>query len=221
MSRIDDTLKMLEGLRAQHEHILVAYSDGKDSRIVMDMALRIFPKVSAFYMFFVPGLRHIDERMKAAEDRYGIQIAQYPHWSSIAALKYGSYCDPVPELRDAPDLRLRDIYRLALSQCGAKVVLTGAKKSDSMWRRRFLHSTQTWEEVQNPIVDWSKHDVVAYLQARRIPLPPAEKGNATGVDLAYEAVLFIHDTYPDDFELMAEYFPYLRALVERRRLYGK
>ena len=63
-------------------------------------------------------------------------------------------------------------------------------------------------------------DVFAYLKNQKIPLPPSSGRAATGVDLSTPSILWLHDTYPADYEKLRAHFPYVQAVVERRRFYG-
>lgn len=220
MGKIDDTIRLLEETAKDHPSVAVAYSDGKDSRVVMDLCFRTFKRVEAFYMYFVPGLKFIDDKLKAAEDRYGIKIHQIPHEGLADSLRRGVYCDPKDYEEVLPDVKLRDIYNLAKHALDVDLVITGAKASDSSWRRRYFHATRTWTDMFYPIKDWNKHDVLGYLRARNIPMPDSSGLNASGVSLIPAELLWIYDNYPDDFEVVKSYFPYVEAVVWRRIFYG-
>lgn len=122
-----------------------------------------------------------------------------------------------------PEYKLRDIYKLALIEAKTTVLVTGAKKADSLWRRRQL-STWSMDDmgVITPLTDWSKHDVIAYLKSRNIPweMIGDQKANASGIGLSTASLLFIYDNYPDDFKKIEEVFPYCGAVVKRRDWYG-
>ena len=51
---IENTFQSLQGYAEKYDAALVSYSDGKDSRAVMDMALRTFKRVEAFFMYLIP-----------------------------------------------------------------------------------------------------------------------------------------------------------------------
>lgn len=218
---IASTLSELRKARSISSSCLVAYSDGKDSRAVMDMALRTFDHVEGFYMWFVPGLKFIDEGLAVAEQRYGIKIHQFPHWSAATAMKNGVYCDPARKRDDLPEIKLADLYAYAMKVTGIPLIMTGAKKADSGWRRRFIHSTKHWERIIYPLVEWTKWDVLSYLKGRNISIPNNSAGGvAGGVALVPHELLWIYDNHPDDFWRIAEFFPYVEAVVRRREFYG-
>jgi 3'-phosphoadenosine 5'-phosphosulfate sulfotransferase (PAPS reductase)/FAD synthetase len=100
------------------------------------------------------------------------------------------------------------------------MIATGAKKADSMFRRK------SWQQFEKdyllyPLKDWGTRDVLGYLSIRGLPTPSLNEGFQTsGVDLTTRDVLRIHDAFPGDFEKIEKVFPYVRAVVKRRDWYG-
>lgn len=218
MGAIEETLKSLEEASRKHDKVLVGYSDGKDSRVVLDLCVRSFRHVEAFFMYLVPGLRCVEDGLRWAEDRWGVPIHRIPHWVGAKYLRNAVYCDPKMSLDDVPEWKLADCYAAVSAKTGIPIIATGAKRTDSAWRRRAMGNWQA--EMFTPIKTWNKMHVVGYLKTRGIPLPDSSDRNATGVDLSTPSLLWLHDQYPDDFETLARTFPYIRAVVARRHFYG-
>ena len=221
MGKIDDTLKLLEETAKEKPSVAVAYSDGKDSRVVMDLCLRTFERVEAFFMYAIPNLEMMETAIGNAEQRYGIKIHRLPHHALNSWLRDGTFCDPCNYDELLPEIKLRDIYNIAKQALNVDVVATGAKASDSSWRRRYFHATRTWTDMLYPIQDWNKHDVLGYLNTREIEIPPSSGMNASGVGLHPKELLWMYDNYPNDFKTISEYFPYVEAVVWRRTFYGE
>ena len=218
MGRFEATLSDLENKAVAHEAVLVGYSGGKDSMAVIDLCLRSFKRVEAFFMYFVPGLECTEQAIREAEVRYGITIRQYPHWLLRKCLFEGVYCNSSHKMNDVPEWKLQDVYQLALADAQVSVLATGAKKSDSLWRRRQMSS---WcKEVLTPLREWNKLDVLAYLKLQHLPIPASSGRSATGIDLSTPSLLWLNDTYPDDFKRLCTVFPYAEAVVWRRKFYG-
>lgn len=220
-SRIDAAINTLKKVAERTDTVAVGYSDGKDSRAVLDMCQRIFKRVECFFMYLVPGLESVEEGLLRAEARWGVKIHQYPHWGTQKFFRNGVFCDPWYGYDLAPELKLRDIYTLVRSDLKAGAIITGAKRSDSTWRRRFMAQTKHWDDVVNPLADWTKHDVMMYLKARNIPKPVDAGLQANGIDLVPSALIWLHDTFPRDFEILKSYFPYIEAAVKRREFFGE
>lgn len=225
----NDTLNQLSEWSSEYESALVAFSGGKDSLCVMDLACKTFKKVAGFYMYFVPGLQMIEDQIKAAEDRWGVQIVQIPHFSFIATLREGQFCDLTAEHEKLPDLNLKDVYAWMLAASGADLLLTGAKDADGIQRRQFFENVERqaeagdviWQSIGYPIKGWRKRDVVEYLNANKIPLPPSPKGVTTsGVQLKHNYACWLAENYPDDWAKILRWFPYAHAMIKRREFFG-
>lgn len=81
----------------------------------------------------------------------------------------------------------------------------------------------TWGDKDSllyPLIGWQKLDVIAYINANNLWLPGSSGRNATGVDLSTPSLLWLHDNHPNDFKRMEHVFPYIRAVVERRRMFN-
>lgn len=216
---VQETLQILADGARKSDAILVGYSGGKDSLAVLDLCVRSFKRVECFYMYLIPGLRCIEEMLDYARQRWGVTIHQFPHWVLQKFVTSGVFCNNHYSLDDLPEWKLKDVYNFACIETGIPLIATGAKRADSLWRKRSL-STSAFDDVIYPIVGWNKFDVVSYLKARAIPLPNSSGRSATGVDLSTPSILWLHDNYPDDFARLCEVFPYAEAVIHRRTWYG-
>lgn len=213
------TIKHLEWLAEDYDSkILIAYSGGKDSLVVLDMCSKIFKHIICFYMYIVPGLSIIEQQMKYARDRYGVEIIQYPHWVLSLYFKRGIYCNPHHKYDNIPDLTPNDIFALAREDTGFWLIATGQKRSDTLWRKRNLSSETIG--VINPLKDWNKFEVLAYCKLHNIPLPDAAKGNVSGIDLSERTLLWLYDKHPEDFKKILKLFPFAEVPIYRRKYYG-
>jgi phosphoadenosine phosphosulfate reductase len=220
MDTLQETVTLLQEAASKYDAVSVAYSDGKDSRAVFDLCKRFFRRVVPFYMYLIPGLPIMETAIHDAERRLRTPIVQYPHWALAKCLRNGVFCDPTWRNDALPEYKLTDIYAIAMTEAKTRMVVTGAKASDSPWRRRFMASTQSY--ILQPIAKWNKFDVLAYLKMRNIPLPEAVgKGNATGVDLDPKALIWLYDNSREDFEIIAKFFPYIYVIPWRRKFYGE
>ena len=218
MNALQSTLDVLGEARAKTDSVLVSYSAGKDSMICLDLCMRTFKRVECFFMYFIEGLRHIEEKFEETRKRYpGLIIRQQPHHVVIGYMKGGMYCDAVEDL---PDWSLADCHAQARRESGIDLIVHGAKKTDSLWRKRHLSVAGNRDGVLYPIEEWNKLDVLAYLAARGIPLPSSAGTVSSGVGLSTPSLLWLHDNHPDDFAKIEAVFPYVNACVYRRRWYG-
>lgn len=219
-----DSARTLKEHAERHSACLVAFSGGKDSLAVMDLCVRAFRQVVGFYMYIVPGLRHIEEELEAARARWGIEIVYYPHWVMFKALRAGVFVPNSSAYDDLPEVKLADIYAMVRQDLGIELIAHGGKDADGLWRRRMFSNTKDskkYQDVFYPIKGWSKWDVLAYLNSQKIPIPEVSKKEVkSGMDLSTKTLLWLHDTHPDDFDRVEKVFRYVRAVVKRREWYG-
>jgi len=97
---IQRAVALLEG-----RDVLVSYSGGKDSLIILDLAKRVGRRVEAFTMELVPGLAVVDRAIAWAETRYKLTIRRYPHWLRAVFAVNGRLPLPRGRLPDARDKR--------------------------------------------------------------------------------------------------------------------
>ena len=168
-------------------------------------------------MELVPGIQLFDEQIALAEERYSLNIRRYPHWLRAKFRKFGVYCFHAP---DQPLLDINDIYQVARADSGIRYIVTGAKKGDSLWRRRTGVIKFAGEELKAPIWDWSTRDVMAYLKQNNITKPDSDGRNASGIGLTIECVTFLHEHYHDDYKKLEAQYPFVGAIIKRRDLYG-
>ena len=221
MSIINDTLAMFREKAQISDSCIVAYSGGKDSLVVMDMCVKSFKTVVPFFMYFIPDLDCINQQLAYCKTKWGLDVMMYPHWLLFKCLKSGAFCDEHFSKDDMPEPSLLDIYSWVRAETGIHWLATGAKKSDSIWRRRcYFASTKHWDWAVYPLKEWNKFDVFSYLEANDIPVPDSSGKSATGVDLSTPSLLWLHDKHPNDYQKLLRYFPYAEAVIKRREFYG-
>ena len=221
MSLWQDTLTKLNEQAANHDAVLVGFSGGKDSLICLDLCRRSFKKVVCFYMYVVPGLDCIEQQMEAARKRWNVEIIYVPHFLLFRFLKGGIFCDESLWKDDhLQDVVLKDIYSWVKQMTGIRLICTGAKNSDSLWRRRHFHAVRNWDGMLYPLKEWNKYHVLEYLKVNNIPLPDSEGTNAAGIDLSTPSLLWLYDKHPEDFKKLLKWFPFADAVVARRTFYG-
>jgi phosphoadenosine phosphosulfate reductase len=220
MSILADTQAIFEAAKKRTGgKIIIAFSGGKDSLVIMDMACRMFDQVEAYFMYLVPHLECVDEEIEKGRKRFGVNIRMYPHWILQKMVQEGVYTSEWFGYQSLPEWKLRDVYAFAIKDIGINCVATGAKATDSSWRRRFM-STAHFDAVINPIAKWHKYDVISYLRSHDIALPPSSGKSATGVDLSTPSLLWLHDQYPKDYARLLKVFPFAQAVIARREMYG-
>lgn len=219
-SAISTALESLSATARASDSIAVGFSGGKDSLAVLDMCTRTFSRVEAFCMVLVPGLECIESALYAAEARWKIPVRQVPHWVSYKLVRNSVMAFPNRSAQALPDVRLRDVYDYVKVELNSPFIASGAKRSDSAWRRWYLSNTAHYTDLLYPLLEWNKVEVLAYLAARKIPVPESSGRNATGVDLTTPSLLWLHERHPEDFRRLCEHFPFAEAVIWQARWYG-
>lgn len=197
--------------------VIVSFSGGKDSLVILDIASRVARRVEAFFMELVPHLDVMEPRIAAAEERWNVKIRRYPHWLRQTFRREGVYTF---HSQDISRLDINDIYAVVRAETGIRLIVTGAKRGDSLWRRRTGKVKFAKDDLKAPLWDWSTRDVFGYLKARDIPLPENDGRNASGIDLTWECVQWLYDKHPESYRQVEEAFPFCGALIKRREYYG-
>jgi 3'-phosphoadenosine 5'-phosphosulfate sulfotransferase (PAPS reductase)/FAD synthetase len=219
---VQDTLNELQSLGREHHCVAVGFSGGKDSRAVLDLAVRHFERVVPFFYYFVPGLKCEESQIEFAKERYGLTVLKYPGAEGIDALRVGLFCDEYPELDELPNLTRRTLYNWIKADTGATLILDGEKKADGIFRRRRMkNQARTMADVVHPIREWLKWEVLSYLKAQNIPIPDPGRGDSGSVSLMDVEILHLYHHHPSDYELLKSYFPYIETVVLRERWFGK
>jgi len=220
VDKLGDTLKVIKGAAIKHRSALVAFSVGKDSMTVLDLCSRVFDHIECVYMYFVPGLRFMEDRLMEAASRWHVKIHQYPHFHFYNTLCAGTYSMEWYKTGQLTRLTADDIYGSAIRDTGIPLIVTGMKKSDFLFRRLNLGRNQRNVSVIHPIQSWHTYDVLAYLKSHNIPIPKGTSAATNSIDLSPLNLLWLHDNYPDDFKKLLAYFPFAEAIVWRRKYFG-
>jgi phosphoadenosine phosphosulfate reductase len=213
--RIDDSLNLLRA--AGSEAILVALSGGKDSIVTLDLCKKVFPRVEAFFMYYVKDLRCIDERLDYLQQRYDIEIHKVPHFNLAQAYRAGSYMPRNEQARRWTKTKLKDIEGYVKNQTGIEWIAYGWRKTDCFERRAILSRNGGMDEKNHhiyPIAEWRVGEIRNYLDFIGIPLPQTV-GKSFDICPNYDSMNFLKQHYPDDYERFIEKFPFLEVTIKR------
>jgi 3'-phosphoadenosine 5'-phosphosulfate sulfotransferase (PAPS reductase)/FAD synthetase len=220
MDIIQQTTIELQEYAKTHKSILLGFSGGKDSLVLLDLCARSFEEVVCYFLYFIPGLQFLEKRLDYARRRWGVKILYYPHWVLFGALKHGVYCDKANQFGDLKEIKMNMVYQTVMAETGINLLATGAKQSDSRWRKVYFKIAK-FQNIIYPIRGWNKYDILSYLKMHDIPIPQSEAGGqSSGADMSPNFLWFLYDNYPDDFKRLEEVFPYVKAIVKRREYYG-
>jgi hypothetical protein len=170
-------------------------------------------------MSFIPGLDCVGVRNRPCQEKHGIEIRVYPHWVTRNNIVNGIYTPSWFENDYLPEWKLADIYAMAMLDANIDQIATGAKRSDSTWRRRFM-TTFHPDAVINPIAGWHKYDVVGYLRGQASRSPPPLAFLQPALIYRCPPSCGCMTPTPEDFRRVCDVFPFAEAVVYRRKFYS-
>jgi phosphoadenosine phosphosulfate reductase len=214
------TLNELRDRAAKHDAVLVCYSGGKDSLVVLDLCTRVFSRVVALHLPFIPGMPWSVEMIDYAKSRWGVEVVQAPSPTLIQAVANGIYRISHHRYNEIKDIGFRNTYHAVADDLGIDCIATGAKRIDSFRTMGKPDGADTGEKLFCPIYRWRTAEVIAYLAANGIMMPSSDGRRSSGFDLTTPNILWMHDERPQDYEYVRKFFPLVEAVVKRREFYG-
>lgn len=198
------------------DEVVVSFSGGKDSVVVLDLCMRYFKRVHAFFMYQVPGLSFQEATLKWYEDRYGIEILRLPHPELAEWLRLGLFRH---EDWSVPAIGFNDLYHYARVQTGGWWIAAGERIADSIWRRAMMKRAGSVDVKRGrfyPLMYWRKEDVLRYIAQRRLKVSPESKylGHSFR-SLEPEEMFLTRLHYPADYRKIERWFPFVGAAVAK------
>lgn len=216
MNKLEQSHDTIRFVRQQTDECIVFNSCGKDSLVTLDLVAPYFKRVVCVFMYFVPGLEHIERFLQSSLLRYrNVEVIQMEHWNLSYVRRGGMYCVANPKQKL---LKLRNVVDQAREQTGINPVFLGMKKADSMNRRLMLN---TYEEAHYtnaglayPLATWTQKEVLAYMQQKRLPMPVRYGKNASnGIGFYIDCFLWMEKNAPADLQRMYEAFPLSQRIL--------
>jgi len=215
----DSARNTLDRYAALSSTALVAFSGGKDSRVILDLCCRAFSRVVCYTMRFIREMQEPQSRIDWAREKYGVEVIEVIHPDFFNCKRQGIFCKPMPDL---PEFNVYHIDHLLMQEVGVTFVVKGIKKSDGLWRQRQLRANKKKEgHCVYPLADWMKYDVLAYLKSKDIPIPEGGKVSNMTSPLTISGAIELHDSHPEDYRIVKKYFPYVDAVIKRHNWYGQ
>lgn len=183
---------------------------GKDSLVLLDLIYPKFDRIVCVFMYFVPGLEHIERWIGWVKSKYPkIELVQIPHWNLTYILRGGMYCVPNPDVKL---LKLADVVKAMQLKHDVYYTFLGMKKADGMNRRLMLNGYEEKGYENNgmcyPLADWTQKDILAYMKQNNLP-KPVRYGNkaSNGIGFNIDCFLWLRSNYPVDLQKIIKAFP--------------
>lgn len=211
--------------------VLVAFSTGKDA-LGCEAALKeAGVETRLAYLYYIPGLRFVEETLAQQEDMLGKPIARYPHpslwrWLNALVFQPPERC-AIIEAAKMPTIEYEDMWDLIRADMGlphGTLVADGVRAADSIVRRASFVKHGIMKVARrkvSPIADWVKSEVLDCLDRHRLTLPRDYEWfdrSFDGIDYRFLEPLSRHA--PDDYQRILDWFPLAELELFRTNLTG-
>ncbi len=210
MNRVEQANQYIDLVRVKSSEALLFCSLGKDSLILLDLIYPKFDRIVCVFMYFVPGLDHIERWIGWVKAIYPkVEFIQIPHWNLTYILRGGMYCVANPKIKL---LKLADVVKAMQLKHGIYYTFLGMKKADGMNRRLMLKGYEVNGYENNgmvyPLADWNQRDILTYMKQKRLP-EPVRYGNkaSNGIGFNIDCFLWLRKNYPQDLQKIIKAFP--------------
>lgn len=211
-----------EKLAEEGKPVLLAFSCGKDSIAAWcaleDAGIEVIPA----YLYYVPGLKFVDDELDYFERHFGKRIHRYPHPSLYRWINHAVFQPPerlrvieaanlpTPDYDQMWDLIRNDLHLPSDTWCA-----DGVRAADSIQRRGAFVRYGYWHKrlkKVSPVGDWVKSEVMECINAHGLKLPVDYElfgRSFDGIDRRFTEVL--KDKNPDDYAVLKSWFPLLEV----------
>ena len=143
------------------DEVIVAFSGGKESIVVLDMCMRHFKRVVPFFMYYIPGMSFQERQLKWYEEKYGIEIVRLPHFELSNLLRYGTLRN---EDLSVPIISINDIYEWMRNKYGIYWIAAGERSGDSLIRGAMIKKSGSIDYERGKIGSGSEDLSDRYLE---------------------------------------------------------
>jgi len=198
------------------DSVLVAFTGGKDSSVVLDLSVKFYKKVKAFFMYLVKDLEFQEKYFDYIEKRYNIEIIRVPHFTLSDFYRRGTFRSAD---WNSQIVSVKDIYNYVRNETGIYWIAGGERIYDSFVRRAMIKKSGTIDNARGrifPIAYWKKSDIMRYIKMRRIKLTPEYKKLGYSFrSLEAQDLVIIKKYFAKDYEKIKQNFPLVDMELKR------
>lgn len=204
------------------DEVIVAFSGGKESIVVLDMCMKHFKRVVPFFMYYIPGLSFQERQLKWYEDKYGVEIVRLPHFELSNLLRYGTLRN---EDLTVPIISINDIYEWMRNKYGIYWIAAGERSGDSLIRGAMIKRSGSIDMQRGrfyPVAWWKQQEVLDYIRVKKLYRGIDSRTFGTSFEgVNTRSFVFLKEHFPKDYERALKLFPLAEGAVVRYKAYGK
>lgn len=218
-------------LKEEGKPVMLACSLGKDSLAAWVALEEEGIEVVPVYFWSIPRLPMNEQSIKQIEDVFGVKIHQYPHPRWFRTLNNCVFQAPhrisTIEAAQLAEMTYETERPLILEDLGLDPdtwECDGVRACDNPYRRASLTRHGVMKQSTRKasvIADWTKQEVMDAIKKRGIGLPPDYElfgRSFDGLDMRFMKPL--REQRPDDFEVVKQWYPLIKADELRWEHYG-
>lgn len=203
------------------DSVLVGFSGGKESIVVLDLCMRYFKNVKVFFEYMVPDLTFEERTLRWYENHYNIEIIRFPCEDLSEYFYYGVFRASDPTF---PHVSETDVFNYLRLQNDIWWVATGERINDSIMRRARIKKSSSIDANfgrMYPVANWTEKEIRDYIKHKKLYLSPEQKTRGHSVTcFGANDLTYIKEHYPEDFEKIVYLYPFAGAIVKRNEMKG-
>lgn len=204
------------------DEVIVAFSGGKESVVVLDLCFRYFKKVHPFFMYICPDLSFQERTIEWYEKKYQTEIIRLPHMDVSEFFHWGSFR---PADLTFPVVSINDIYQYVRLQTDTWWIAAGERIDDSIVRRAMMKKSGSIDVKRGrfyPVSAWKKREIIDYIKFHNLYLgQDSRKLGFSFKSLWGKELAMLKHYFPQDYEKILHLYPFAAAGVKRYEDYGK
>ena len=209
--------------------VTMGFSTGKDSVVGLDQLLKAGIEVLPVYHYIVPGLKFIERNIKLYEDHFKVRVLRLPHPILYDYINHQDW-QPFDRAKTLSQFNLgvlsfrlvTNMYLLSNKLEGFDYDVNCMKMADSLNRRLLLKNRPDVDHEKKVIYItkyFTNNQCFEYLKKNGIPLTEDYRIFGRSWDgLSYHFTMGVKKYYPEDYELIREYWPLIDAEVMRYKI---
>ena len=204
------------------DEVIIAFSGGKESIVVLDMCMRHFKRVVPFFMYYIPGLSFQEKQLRWYEDKYGIEIVRLPHFELSNLMRYGTLRN---EDLSVPIVSINDIYDFMRIRYGIRWIAAGERSGDSVIRGAMIKHSGSIDMARGrlyPVAWWKQQEILDYIKIKKLYRGIDSRTFGTSFEgVNTRSFIFLMEHFPSDYQRALRLFPLAEGAIERYKAYGK
>lgn len=202
----------------KEKKVTLGFSTGKDSLACAIILKKLGIDFIPFFFYHCPDLEFVENNVKMYEDLLQMQVLRMPHPMLYDYLRHQDFQPPkmIYHLEDHGLVKatfedMMNVYFLHKKDERNYYDVVGQRASES-FNRRMVFKKQGFINHNTKkislIADWTTKDVLQFLKDENIPLTNDYKiWNRSFDGLKYQFLFGVKEHYPNDWQVLKEYFP--------------